>query len=358
MFTLIFGLFSTYMQLMYLVAGATCSGIGLLILAYAVYVRLRERSYRGEIVADRKEGSGQAMYWPVVAYSDEHGQRHEAVANSRSSLLSGQVPGTRVTLFADPAKPDSPMLARDWWLLSAAGAIVLAVGYPFIHLGLKGLHFNWTTALVAAGISVYLAARIFRFVHPLLDARKSWKLNAAPYVSLRDKQEQRQNLPIVTDNEIAAAKLAHAKWISSARPVAMVLGLALFAGGGFWFAHQISFLHAAVTTLGEVVRNDTTQDNGSYSYHAVVLFTDRDGRRILYRDPVGTSPPWYGEGDRVKVLYLAREPSRIMLDRGVWNWLVSVLVASAGALLFAAGLYGYAARRGTEAPPVAATATE
>ncbi len=173
MFHLIFDAVLAYMQLMYLVAGSACSGIGLLVVGYAAYLHVHEHVYAAEVVGVRKEDGSQAMFWPVIAYVDEKGQRHEGLANSGSSLIGGRTPGSKTMILADPASPASPMLMRDWWFLVAAGTVVSVVGYPFIHFGLKNLHFNWTTLFVAVAISVCLAIRIFRFVHPLLDARKS-----------------------------------------------------------------------------------------------------------------------------------------------------------------------------------------
>ena len=351
MFNLIFDVFSAYIQLMYLVAGTVCSGIGLLVVGYAAYVRVHEHVYSAEVTGVRKDDSNQAMFWPVIAYVDEKGQRHEGLANSGSSLIGGRTPGSKLMILANPASPASPMLVRDWWFLFAIGAIVAAVGYPFIHFGIKNLHFNWTTLAVAVAISVYLAIRIFNFVHPLLDARKSncWKF--AQLAHMLDMQQRRGELPLASDAEIATTKAQQSKWLASALPFLAVAGFALLIGGGIWLERQVSFLSAAVASEGRVVRNDEIESNGSSpSYHAVVLFTDRIGRRIEFRDPVGSSPALYSTGDRVRVFYLPNEPGRSMIDRGVWNWLIAVLAALCGAILLGLSARAYRLRRSSQAP--------
>lgn len=341
MFRLIFELLSTYMQLLYLVGGATCWGFALLLLGYAAYVRVRERTYDGEVAAVRKDGGND--FWPVLAYVDEKGVRHEALANSGSSQIGGRAPGTKVRLLADPAKPDAPMMVRDWWVLLVIGLFPLGIGYPFIHMGLRDLHFNWTTVFVGAAMSAWIAVKIFRFAHPLLDARKSGVAMAAQRAFMQAKQQNCENLPLVSAGDVAAAEAKQKSQIASARPYIMAIGLALLVGGGFWLAHQVSFLSDAVSAPGVVVRNDVSEGSGSSSdsYHAVVKFTGEDGRTVLYSDSVGTSPPWYRAGENVRVLYLPNEPSRIMLDRGVWNWLVQLVMVALGALLFGAGTRYY-----------------
>src|SRR5579864_3365706 len=342
MFKLIFDAILDYMQLMYLVAGGMCSGIGLLIVGYATYVRLHEHVYAAEVVGVHKDDEKQTMFWPVIAYVDEKGQRHEALANSGSSLIGGRTPGAKTMILADPTSPASPMLMRDWWFLVAIGAIIVAMGYPFIHVGLKNLRFDWTTLATAAAVCVYLSVRIFRFVHPILDARKSGDWRNAQLAYMHDKQQKRADLPLASDVEIATVKAQQTKWFISELPVLAVAGLALLIGGSIWLDRDLTFLSRSVAGEGRVIRNDVSPSSGSSSsYHAVVLFTDRIGRRIEFRDSVGTSPPWYATGDTVKVFYLPNDPGRSMIDRGVWNWLVALLTALGGAVLLAVSAHGY-----------------
>jgi len=350
MFNLTFELLSTYMQLMYLVVGSVCWAIGLSLLGYATYVRVRESVYQGEVVAVRKDGCNE--YWPVLAYTDTKGARHEALANSGSSQISGRVPGTRVRLLANPASPDSPMMLRDWWGLVVIGVFPLGVGYPFIHAGLRDLHFDWITIGVGAAIAAWIAQKLFRFVHPLLDARKSGAAMLAQRAFMQAKQQSREALPLVSAGDVATVQATQSRQMASARPYLTAIGLALFLGGGFWLAHQSIFLSQAVSAPGVVIRNDVSEGGGnsSDSFHAVVRFTGEDGRTVLYRDSVGTSPPWYREGDRVGVLYLPNKPSRIMIDRGVWNWLVQLALVVLGALLFITGAVHYLHNQDTSIP--------
>jgi hypothetical protein len=240
---------------------------------------------------------------------------------------------------------------RDWWFLSVIGVIVSAVGYPFIHIGLKNLRFDWTTLAVAATICVYLSVRIFRFVHPILDARRSGGWQNAQISFMRDKQQKREELPLASNAEIATTKTQQTKWLASAFPLLALAGLALLIGGAVWLERDVAFLSQAVASEGRVVRNDVSESGGSSSsYHAVVLFTDRIGRRVEFRDAVGTSPPWYATGDTVKVFYLPANPGRSIIDRGVWNWLAALLTSLCGAMLAGLSVQAYRLRR-TPATP-------
>src|SRR5258706_5889627 len=142
MFHLIFDAVLAYMQLMYLVAGSACSGIGLLVVGYAAYLHVHEHVYAAEVVGVRKEDGSQAMFWPVIAYVDEKGRRHEGLANSGSSLIGGRTPGSKTMILADPASPASPMLMRDLWFLVTARTGVFGSGYPLIPVRVQSLSFH------------------------------------------------------------------------------------------------------------------------------------------------------------------------------------------------------------------------
>ena len=174
-FDSIFELAFAYMQVMYLLAGSATSGAGLLLIGYAIYRRLKEHPLSGEVVAVRKDGADNGTYWPVVAYADAQGVRHEVMANSGSSDIGGRAPGTKVELLDSPI---GPMLMRDWWSLMAIGLFLCAVGTPFLWVGLRHFRFNWATLVIVTGVVASGGYRLLRFVHRLVEERKSGVLAA------------------------------------------------------------------------------------------------------------------------------------------------------------------------------------
>lgn len=346
MFSVLIGLVSAYMQIMYVLVGGAVMGIGLLVVGYGAYQRLHERSYVAKVVAVRKDAAGTGEYWPVVSFTDDQGQKHEEFANAGSSTLSGRDPGSEIRVIA-AGQSGTPMLVRDWWTLVGVGAVMIAVGTPFIVVGLRHLHFDWPTAVVAAGVSCYAASKVVRFIHRLMEARKSGALATQREAFLR-RQQERQSLPIASAADITAAKAVRTKWLKAARPFITVAGMVLFLGAGLWLQHQLSFIASSIPTGAVVIDNEasTSSTSGSPTYHAVVRFTDNRGDTRTFRDSVGTSPAWYAVGDQVTVRYLPRDPGDHMIDRGVWNWLPLLFASMLGAALFGAGLYGYWSKRG------------
>jgi len=95
---------------------------------------------------------------------------------------------------------------------------------------------------------------------------------------------------------------------------------------------------AAGTVVALVAR--PMSDKGGSVQHAVVRFpASSGGDAIQFEDRMGASPPMYRVGESVRVLYLADSPARsAIVDRGVWNLLPALLLATGGLLLLAMGL--------------------
>jgi hypothetical protein len=73
--------------------------------------------------------------------------------------------------------------------------------------------------------------------------------------------------------------------------------------------------------------------NHGSSYFPVVSFATARGDSIRFRDSTGTNPPSYRVGDAVTVLYVREASSKAIIDRGIWNWLPSIVVLLFGAAL-------------------------
>jgi hypothetical protein len=90
------------------------------------------------------------------------------------------------------------------------------------------------------------------------------------------------------------------------------------------------------------------EDSGdSSSYYPIVRHRTDKKFSVEFKDNVGSDPPSYRTGDKVTVLYLANEPQRAVIDRGIWNLAISgILLLGAGlvALLFVAMLRSRAAQ--------------
>lgn len=331
---LVFTLIQAYDKIIRVMIGAFCVLIGALISLYPVYVRYGARRYRGAVFGLRQDGN---VLWPVIAYTDEDGQRHEALANSGSSQIAA-VPGMPANIVVKPGRPDRCASAGFGWV-ELAGVAFLIPGILLARSGLKDFPVNWLSIPLTLGFVGYIGTRIFRRLHPLLAAMKG--------ADWREENEEaarkRAQWPLLPASEIAARVKTQDRHTRRALPWLFVIGLALMVGGAWWEQHRAIFMATAAVADGRVIGGDWSGGSGSSrpTFHAVVQFSDANGRSVTYRDEIGTNPPSFRIGETVRIYYDPERPESALIDRGFWNWVLPMLVALGGFLALLGGLTLY-----------------
>ena len=104
--------------------------------------------------------------------------------------------------------------------------------------------------------------------------------------------------------------------------------------GHYSYKKTESFVQKADRSSGEVVdlKEIDPSDGGSSTYAAVVEYTDRNGQKHRVVDSFSSSPPSYRRGQTVSILYNREKPGDARIDRGPWNFWLTVLCGSFGAM--------------------------
>lgn len=337
----LFEIMQAWNVLMYLGAGFTVAGLGAALAAFTLAIAWNARRYDGEIVAVRAEAKRE-MFWPVIAYADGQGARHEANANSGSNSIIANMPGRKVAVLVSRTLNDAVMLMRDWWMLLAVAAFMIACGVPFLYAGMSDLNFNTPTALVAVAAA---AAMTWKFVNALRTATGNASRQAArdAFLTRRKAQAEMARLSIADIEAVAASQR---KQNTSSAPLIALVGAAFLLSGVYWYQSDSAFAASASAAEGTVIGSEVKADSeGTLLHHAIVRFTDAAGNVVEHRDRTGTSPALYRQGDKVTILYAPADPARAMIDHGVWNKLWPTLVMLVGAALLAFGARTYAQSR-------------
>jgi Protein of unknown function (DUF3592) len=132
-----------------------------------------------------------------------------------------------------------------------------------------------------------------------------------------------------------------ARWIRTGIMGTVGLSL-LFAGVRFGQFYLLGQLKRTTGTIIEELAQTTAyqREPGQYwsmeAYRPIVVF--QAGERIhRFTDRIGIQVPG-GTGMTVPVVYDARNPSRAMIDRGVWNWMPWAPMLVIGFLMLVATL--------------------
>ncbi len=116
----------------------------------------------------------------------------------------------------------------------------------------------------------------------------------------------------------------------------LAVGLAMLAGSIYLYSSQSEFLAIAKSTEGRVIdmsRQVSTDDDGtSYTYAAVVRFTDDNGTTHEFVNPNSSNPPSYSKGQTVPLLYAPDNPGNAFIDDFFGRWGVVVILGPMAAI--------------------------
>jgi hypothetical protein len=223
------GEFTGHVQAEFFTVGLISFIAGVFLIGYVAYIDVHYRRYKGKITGLRKDKD---VYWPVVAYSDAEGQRHEAITNSGSSLIGKNVPGFEVEVLINPANPDDITVATDRRFLSILAGIAIVFGVGCLLLVMKDISFSWAGLLVLAGFIVSAVMKFAKMARPVMDAYTSgeWEKKKAEFLAA--KLQKQKDWPLATDAEIVSVRATQAAQFAQVPQVLSALGFIMCAGGG------------------------------------------------------------------------------------------------------------------------------
>jgi uncharacterized protein YneF (UPF0154 family) len=112
-----------------------------------------------------------------------------------------------------------------------------------------------------------------------------------------------------------------------------LVGLGLLTAGAMVYLHTERFIARASEAEGAVVE---LERRGSV-YHPVVSFNAQDGKSVTFASSIGSSPPSYRKGEKVRVLYDPVNPQEARIE-GIFSlWLPVMILWGIGGVFFLIG---------------------
>jgi hypothetical protein len=336
MFDLIFNALSAVNQAAALLAALVCWGLGGLLVGSAVYWRLHAVRVQGEVIGVRRNGN---CFNAVYRYVTPSGQRLEATSLEGSSTTSGKETGTQVPLLMIPDKPTEVQEARSH-IFTLIGVVLLAVGAGILYYTVRSWRAGPMTWIVAGLFIAHLLHGLRRIVTPKDKSLRS--------LSLRDLISRKQAAamdasPVTRVEDLAEDPGIHAHSAQRATlrrfaPLFLLVGLGLLALGVHQSRTLLRLESSGMRAPGVISGFSASRSSSGITYYPVVTYQDASGRSIVFKDHTGTNPPLYRSGEAITVLYLPAESGSAIIDRGLWNWLPSLLLYLFGAGLIALSL--------------------
>lgn len=119
-----------------------------------------------------------------------------------------------------------------------------------------------------------------------------------------------------------------------------VLGLGMLLGTIILFHSTAAFLAGARSAPGVVTELEYRRDSDGGTYYPLVRFRGPDGRDLVFRGQVGSSPPAYARGEAVTVLYDPATPENARIDGFFQLWFGPLILGGLGLVFGGIGL-GY-----------------
>ncbi len=313
-------------------------------LGFLMFVSKMQKRQRGEYTKGEKRGAAKyagETYHTVYEYQLPNGERTEYVSGWSSNMIGKNVPGREVAVFVsarNPEKMKKPSIAAMIF-----GLIFLLPGLFVGTQAVQTFEFNVFTVLVPIAVIGFIVFKISRFIAkiPKQELKRGMDEFRKKGFSVSSSSAG-ENARALTTSEVRARMKAYVKNYKFGAYACFLIAAAL-AGGAYYTGNDmVEKLAVGVPARGEVVdfesRYSSTSDGSGYTYYSVVKYRDASGRVVKFQDQVGSSHRMHKRGDEVDVLYNPDDSSDAMIDRGIWNWLVSGGLALVAFLMSLAGL--------------------
>ncbi len=291
----------------------------------------------GEVVGliqEQKQGS--TLLYPLVKFiwRGEEKFLKSSIGSSYARHKIGQKTPVRVSEGEKlEAEIDMQAMKSMAWILLLLGLSLSVIFFVKFQLNLFNL-----------GISAVIVSQIFfsnkiKFKN-LADLKNKMQvmLNQQIHPNIFTKEELGQ-LKLL---EPTAAKALMKKQAVVGRRVGIVLTCLGLTCGYFafnWHQKRLTFLKIARATTGVVVRMEESHSHDSHTYYPIVQYQHpATTTPIEFRHSVGSSPPSFHVGEKVKILYDHDNPKEAMIDQGILNQFFPLLCIALSALAALLGL--------------------
>ena len=347
MFDLIFGTMSALNQVATFAGALMFWGLGGLLVGNAIYWRMHAVRVQGEVIGVRRDGN---CLNAVYRYASPAGETVEAASLEGSSSVRGKETGRLVPLWVIPEKPREVQEAGNH-IFTIIGVVLLGVGVVLFWVGVTVWRTGPMTWVVASLVVVHMLRKLRSIIAPKDKSlpRLPWRELLAQMKDARAKARSAE--PVQRLEELTALPEYRDKEIRQRvqfrrlAPFLLLAGIGMLALGVYQSRMLLQLQSSGTRAPGTVTSLvSSSSSNGGVTYYPLVTYTDGEGRKVDFKDSTGTNPPVYHVGEAVTVLYLPGEAGRAVIDRGVWNWLPSVILYLIGGGAFAGGLAGLRSR--------------
>lgn len=304
--------------------------IGVFVLILVAGNRKTERS--SSPGKPEKQSYVNEYYYPVYEYKDRDGTLKQHTSSMGSNMILYAMPDRDVGLLVMP----DGAVRRTGLLGLFFGLMFLAPGVFIGRIAVTSFESGpgmIVLLLVIAGVAAYKIVPLWSKISAAFREARETGAFKKENIKLTVREDRGGKGRILEPEEVATrAKVARVQ-MRIGGYVTLIVSLGLFIGAHYAGQDMIRTMQVGERAQGEVVDLESRSSDDGYTYYAVVRFETPDGRKVDFRDSIGSSSPMKKRGDAVAVIYDPDNVRKAMIDRGIWNWALSGGLALAGILL-------------------------
>ena len=317
------------MEIIFFVIGSFVFGLGVyLIVDHIRYVRIAlETTGKVKGYKVRKGSKGSKTYQPVVEsyfgkFTGRYGTgrpKYEVGEEVEVIYIAGKTPRL---------KSNMPYFV---------GVFLMIFGGIFCSVFLVMFNFSIWNILYSLGVFVLIALSFRRVLKSKgIDSIDEFK----EVIKTANEEEVDEEEIIKQPEKVQQIGIQQDRNLKIIGPIFTLVGLSVVGLGIYLGVERYHFLEEAVPAYGVVVDLDERRSDDSYSYYPIVEYSPNGSfDAIRFTHDVGSNPPSYSRGERVGVLHLPDDPYNAIIDKGIFNWAISIFVSLFGMLFASVGIW-------------------
>lgn len=284
--------------------------------------------------APHKQSYSGEMYHSIFHYRLADGSSYEQTSSMSSSSIAGRMPGTEIELMVLPDKPEKVRKPTFFWLIF--GIMFFVPGIFILNMAFKNFDSNYMTALLILAGGGYIGYKLSALYEKITGSEFDRSLIAEAWQNYKTKAKNSSKYKLegrlLETHEVVERIKAQLKFYFVSGYIMLALSMGLGVGSYFTAEKMIQLNLNGLTTSGEIVDITGRSSSDGISYYASARFTDQSGEQHRFQDSFGASYPLYKIGEKVDIIYPPESPADAIIDRGIFNWLISASLITAALL--------------------------
>ncbi|MDG1997067.1 MAG: DUF3592 domain-containing protein, partial [Emcibacteraceae bacterium] len=246
-----------------------------------------------------------------------------------SNSILNRLPGKKLKLMIMPDNPQKVRRPTLIWFIF--GTVFLLPGLFVMKMAVKEFELNYMMVIFIFAILLFGGEKVFKFYKKITKSKFDRELLKEAWIKMK-----KGRLPKSEDRDVKGEVLEHHQIIEIAKKhlklniitvVFLFFATIGFGYGAYYSANSMIHMTNNGLSAPGIVTSIESRDNsdGGYTYYAKVCFTAQDGNQYQITDSIGSSTALYDRGEEVDVLYNPLTPDDGMIDRGIFNWWISVI---------------------------------